>query len=43
MQKSLDEMARRIHLVALDKPMDFRAPPITVQNVEKWVALIVSF
>ena len=43
MQKSLDEMARRIHLVALDRPMDFRAPPITVENVEKWAALVASF
>ena len=42
MQKSLDEMARRIHTVALDKPMDFRAPPVTAENVEKWVALVIS-
>jgi hypothetical protein len=34
---ALKEMAERIDLVANDKPMSFRLPPLTIDNVKKWV------
>jgi hypothetical protein len=43
MTKSLQEMSRRIHLVAEDKPMAFRMPPATVTTVEKWATQVVSY
>lgn len=42
MTKSLQEMSKRIHLVAEDKPMAFRMPPVTVTTVEKWATQVVS-
>jgi hypothetical protein len=36
MSKSLHEMAERIHLVATEKPMAFRIPPLTLSTVEQW-------
>ena len=38
MEKSLKQMSDRIKLVADDKPMDVRIPPITLANVEKWAS-----
>jgi cell division protein FtsL len=43
MTKSLQEMSQRIKEVAEDKPMAFRVPPLTIDNVEKWVAKIESY
>lgn len=43
MSKSLKEMSQRIHLVATDKPMAFRVPPITVATVEQWATQVVSY
>ena len=43
MTKSLQEMSKRIHAVAEDKPMAFRMPPVTVANVEKWAAQVESY
>lgn len=40
MEKSLREMASRIHLVATDKPMAMRAAPITLTEVQNWVSLV---
>lgn len=42
MTKSLQEMSRRIHLVAGEKPMDFRAPPLTLSTVEAWAAQVMA-
>lgn len=38
MEKSLKQMAERIDLVANDKPMEVRIPPVNVVNVEKWAS-----
>lgn len=43
MEKSLTEMASRIHLVATDKPMAFRAAPPTLAEVQSWIALVPQF
>jgi len=43
MTQSLQEMSRRIEAVAQDKPMAFRMPPLTIANVEKWVAQVESY
>lgn len=40
MEKSLSEMASRIHLVATDKPMAIRSDPITLADVQSWIALV---
>jgi hypothetical protein len=40
MEKSLTEMASRIHLVATDKPMAIRAVPITLTEVQKWISSV---
>jgi hypothetical protein len=40
MEKSLAEMASRIHLVATDKPMAIRAAPITLAEVQNWISLV---
>lgn len=40
MEKSLSEMASRIHLVATDKVMAIRAAPITLANVQNWISLV---
>ncbi len=40
MGKSLDEMARKVHVVAEDKPIVVRATPLTLASVEQWVAQI---
>lgn len=40
MEKSLTEMASRIHLVATDKPMAIRAAPITLAQVQSWISLV---
>ena len=42
MTKSLAEMSKRIHLVAEDKPMSIRRPPLTLANVEKWASQVTS-
>ena len=42
MSKSLKEMLQRIHMVAEDKPMAFRAPPVTVSTVEQWATQFLS-
>jgi hypothetical protein len=38
MEKSLKQMSDRIKLVADDKPMEVRIPPVTLANVEKWAS-----
>ena len=38
MEKSLKQMSDRIKLVADDKPMEVRIPPVTQANVEKWAS-----
>jgi hypothetical protein len=43
MSKSLQEMSQRIHLVATDKAMAFRAPPVTVATVEQWATQVLSY
>jgi len=43
MSKSLKEMSQRIHLVATDKPMAFRIPPVTLTNVQQWVTQVQSY
>ena len=43
MTKSLQEMSQRIHLVAEDKPMGFRRPPITIATVEQWAAHVQAY
>lgn len=40
MEKSLGEMASRIHLVATDKPMAIRSAPITLADVQNWISLV---
>jgi hypothetical protein len=40
MEKSLVEMASRIHLVATDKPMAIRVAPITLTQVQNWISLV---
>lgn len=40
MEKSLSEMASRIHLVATDKPMAIRAAPITLTEVQNWISVV---
>jgi hypothetical protein len=40
MEKSLSEMASRIHLVATDKPMAVRSAPITLADVQNWISLV---
>jgi hypothetical protein len=40
MGSSLEEMSKRVHLVAEDKPMSFRTAPLTIATVEKWAAQI---
>ena len=40
MEKSLSEMASRIHLMATDKPMAIRAAPITLAEVQNWISLV---
>ncbi len=40
MEKSLGEMASRIHLVATDKPMTIRTAPITLAEVQNWISQI---
>ncbi len=42
MSKSLQEMSQRIHMVATDKPMAFRVPPVTVATVEQWTTQVLS-
>jgi hypothetical protein len=42
MSKSLAEMSKRIDLVAQDKPMSFRVPPLTLANVEAWATKLSS-
>jgi hypothetical protein len=42
MSKSLQEMLQRIHMVATDKPMAFRIPPLTVTTVEQWATEVQS-
>jgi hypothetical protein len=42
MSKSLKEMSQRTHLVATDKPMAFRLPPLTVATVEQWANQVMS-
>jgi hypothetical protein len=43
MSKSLQEMSQRIHMVATDKPMAFRLPPVTVATVETWSTQVLSY
>lgn len=43
MQRSLDEMAKRIEAVAQDKAMAYRKPPLTVANVQTWAAHVMSY
>jgi cell fate (sporulation/competence/biofilm development) regulator YmcA (YheA/YmcA/DUF963 family) len=43
MQDALKEMAKRIDLVATDKPMKYRREPVTVENVQKWAAQVAAF
>jgi hypothetical protein len=43
MSTSLQEMSKRIHLVATGKPMAFRIPPLTLDNVEKWANKVQSY
>jgi len=43
MSKSLQEMSQRIHMVATDKPMAFRVPPVTVTAVEQWATQVLSY
>ena len=43
MTRSLQEMSERIQLVADDKPMSFRLPPVTVAAVEQWATQILSY
>jgi hypothetical protein len=43
MESALLEMSERIHRVAQDKPMQFRSPPISVANVERWITEVASF
>lgn len=38
MEKSLAEMASRIHMVATEKPMAFRTAPVTLTEVQSWVS-----
>jgi hypothetical protein len=38
MEKALGEMSARIHLVATEQPMRFRAEPLTLETVKKWAA-----
>ena len=40
MEKSLGEMASRIHLVAMDKPMAIRVAPITLTEVQNWISSV---
>jgi hypothetical protein len=40
MEKSLVEMATRIHTVATDKPMAIRSAPITLAEVQNWISLV---
>jgi hypothetical protein len=42
MTASLEEMSKRIHCVAEDKPMAFRVPPLTLATVQKWAAAAAS-
>ena len=42
MEKSLTEMARRVHLVAEDKPMSFKAAPPSLATVEQWAQKVIS-
>jgi hypothetical protein len=37
LELALKEMSERIDLVATDKPMTFRMPPLTIENIRKWV------
>ena len=43
MMASLQEMSQRIHLVAEDKPMVFRVPPVTIATVEQWAAHVANY
>ncbi|HTV06268.1 MAG TPA: hypothetical protein VME86_12940 [Acidobacteriaceae bacterium] len=43
MEKSLSEMASRIHLVATDKPMAIRTAPITLSEVQNWISQVPQF
>jgi hypothetical protein len=43
MEQSLEEMSQRIHLVAEDKPMAFRTPPLTIATVEQWANQVASY
>lgn len=40
MEKSLSEMASRIHTVATDKPMTLRSAPATLADVQNWISLV---
>jgi hypothetical protein len=40
MEKALAEMSSRIHLVATEKPMAIRAAPVTLAEVQSWIALV---
>ena len=40
MEKSLTEMASRIHLVATEKPMAIRAAPVTLTDVQSWISAV---
>ncbi len=42
MAMSLQEMSKRVHLVAVDKPMSFHTAPLTIATVEHWVAQVGS-
>jgi hypothetical protein len=43
MTKSLQEMSKRIRLVAEGKPMSFRLPPVTVDSVEQWATHLATY
>jgi hypothetical protein len=42
MEKSLKQMAERIDLVANERPMEVRIPPVSVANVEKWASQFLT-
>lgn len=42
MSDALKEMARRIHTVASEQPMQFRLPPPTIDGVKQWTDQILA-
>jgi hypothetical protein len=42
MAMSLQEMSKRVHLVAEDKPLSFKTAPLTLATVQQWVAQVGS-